>query len=269
MEAVVDLIRHVFPRELGQSLGGGDLHRVVDRAGPHIQRAAEDIGEAEDVVDLVWIVAAAGGDDRMRADRPRFLRRDFRVGVGHGEDDRLVGHGCDHVLGQCALYRQTEEDVRSLHGLGQRAGFGGGGMGRLPLVHALGPALVDDTLGIAQDHVVRPHAHGLQQFDAGDRRCAGAVHDQFGFSQFTAGQVAGVDQAGGGDDRGAMLVIMEDRDVHQFAQALLDDEAFRRLDVLQVDPAEAGAEEANGIDEFIDVFGADLRDRYHRHQRSA
>ena len=51
---------------------------------------------------------------------------------------------------------------------------------------------------------------------------------------------------------------MEDRNVHKFAQALLDDEAFRRLDVFQVDPAEAGAEEANGVDEFVDVLGSDL-----------
>jgi hypothetical protein len=33
---------------------------------------------------------------------------------------------------------------------------------------------------------------------------------------------AGVDQAGRGDDRRAVLVVMEDRDVHQFAQTLLD-----------------------------------------------
>ncbi len=72
------------------------------------------------------------------------------------------------------------------------------------------------------------------------------------------GEVAGVDQAGGGDDRGAVLVVMEDRDVHKFAQALLDDEAFRRLDVFQVDPAEARAQEADGVDEFVDVLGADL-----------
>jgi hypothetical protein len=41
-----------------------------------------------------------------------------------------------------------------------------------------------------------------------------------------------------GDDRRAVLVVMEDRDVHQLAQALLDDEALRRLDVLEVDAAE-------------------------------
>ena len=52
------------------------------------------------------------------------------------------------------------------------------------------------------------------------------------------GELQRVDQAGRGDDRGAVLVVVEDRDVHQLAQALLDDEAFRRLDVLEVDAAE-------------------------------
>ena len=42
------------------------------------------------------------------------------------------------------------------------------------------------------------------------------------------------------------------------AQALLDDEAFRRLDVLEVDAAEGRPEEAHAIDELVDVLGADL-----------
>ena len=57
------------------------------------------------------------------------------------------------------------------------------------------------------------------------------------------GQVAGVDQAGRGDDRGAVLVVVEDRDVHPLAQRLLDDEAVGRGDVLEVDPAEARLEQ--------------------------
>ena len=59
------------------------------------------------------------------------------------------------------------------------------------------------------------------------------------------GEMQRVDQAGRGDDRRAVLVVMEDRDVHQLAQALLDDEALRRLDVLEVDAAEGRAEIAH------------------------
>ena len=67
-----------------------------------------------------------------------------------------------------------------------------------------------------------------------------------------------VDQAGGGDDGGAVLVVMKDRDVEQFAQLLLDDEAFRRLDVLEIDAAPALAEELDAIDEFVGIFGGDF-----------
>ena len=60
------------------------------------------------------------------------------------------------------------------------------------------------------------------------------------------------------DDRGAVLVVVEDRDVHQLAQALLDDEALRRLDVLEVDAAEGRPEIAHAVDELVDVLGVDF-----------
>ena len=41
-----------------------------------------------------------------------------------------------------------------------------------------------------------------------------------------------------GDDRGAVLVVVKHRDVEQLAQPLLDDEALRRADVLEIDAAE-------------------------------
>jgi hypothetical protein len=47
--------------------------------------------------------------------------------------------------------------------------------------------------------------------------------------------------------------------VHQFAQALLDDEAVRRLDVFQIDAAEGGPEVAHAVDELVDVLGVDLQ----------
>jgi hypothetical protein len=56
----------------------------------------------------------------------------------------------------------------------------------------------------------------------------------------------------------ALMRPAADGDVHQFAQALLDDEALRRLDVLEVDAAEGGAEIAHAVDEGVGVFGVDL-----------
>ena len=98
----------------------------------------------------------------------------------------------------------------------------------------------------------------LQKFEAGDAGGAGAVADELGRLDVAAGEIERVDQAGGGDDGGAVLIVVEDRDVEQFAQPLLDDEAFRRLDVLEVDAAPALAEELDAIDEFVGILGRDF-----------
>ena len=254
----VDLVRHVLARELGQCLGGSDLHRLVDRRGAHVERAAEDVGEAQDVVDLVDVVAAAGGDDRIAAGCTHVLRRDLRIRIGHREDDRLGGHRLHHFLGDRALDRQAEKHVGTLHRLFQGACRGAHRVGALPLVHALGAALVDDALGVAEDGVLVRHAHRLDELDAGDRRRAGAVHHHLDVLDVAPGEVQRVDQAGRRHDRRAVLVVVEDRDVHQLAQALLDDEALRRFDVLEVDAAEGRPEIAHAVHELVDVLGVDL-----------
>ena len=55
-----------------------------------------------------------------------------------------------------------------------------------------------------------------------------------------------------------MLIIVENRHIEQFAQLLLDDETFRRLDVFQIDPAPALAEQFDAIDELVGVLGRDF-----------
>ena len=72
-------------------------------------------------------------------------------------------------------------------------------------------------------------------------------------------QLQRVDQRRRRDDGGAVLVVVEDRDIHDLAQALLDDEALRSLDVLEVDAAESGAQEAHAVDELVDILGVDLQ----------
>ena len=122
------------------------------------------------------------------------------------------------VRRQRALGREAEDDVGALHRVGQRARLGLDGMRRLPLVHAFGAALVDHALGVAEDDVLGRHAERLDQLDAGDAGRAGAVADELRRRDVAAGEVQRVDQAGGGDDRRAVLVVVEDRDVHQLAQ---------------------------------------------------
>ena len=56
-------VRLLGPGELGQRPHAGELHLLVDRGGADVEGTAEDEREAEDVVDLVRVVGAAGGDD--------------------------------------------------------------------------------------------------------------------------------------------------------------------------------------------------------------
>ncbi len=252
---VMHLIGDVLAGELGQRLGRGDLHRLVDGARPHVEGAAENVRKAEHVVDLVRIVGAASGDDRVRCYLARLLRGDFGIRIGHREDDRARGHRAHHLRGERPFDGKPEEDVRPFQRLGQRARPGRHRMRRLPLVHPLGAALIDHPLGVAEDDVGGAKSHRLDQFGAGDRRRSCPVDDELDIGEIAAGEVAGIDQPGGGDDRRAMLVVMEDGDVHQLAQPLLDDEALRRLDVLEIDAAEARGKEADRIDELIDILG--------------
>ena len=81
----------------------------------------------------------------------------------------------DHLRCHRALGREAEEHVGALHRLGQRARLGLDRVGRLPLVHALVAALVDDALGVAQDDVLGLEADRAKQLEAGDAGGAGAV----------------------------------------------------------------------------------------------
>src|SRR5690606_22280360 len=108
----------------GDGVHTGDLHRLVDAGGAGVQRTAEQVREAQRVVDLVRVVRAAGGDDRVRAHPARVLRQDLRVRVGQRQDDRLVGHGGDHLRLGDAAGRQAQADVRAGDDLLQGARFG-------------------------------------------------------------------------------------------------------------------------------------------------
>ncbi len=145
-------------------------------------------------------------------------------------------------------------------------------MGGLPLVEIVA-VLVDHALGIAQERILRSYTHGLEQFQHGNARGAGAVDDDLEVLDPAIGQVTGVENAGGGDDGRAVLVVMEDRNVEQFAQALFDDEALRRLDVFQIDAAERIADALDAFDEGVrivlldlDVDGVDVGEALEQHR---
>ncbi len=262
-------VRHVFAREFGQRACGSDLHFLVDAPGTDIQRAAEDVGKAQNIVDLVGIVRPSGRNDRIAAHGLDVFGSDLRIRVGHREDDRVLGHGFHHVLGHRALDRQAEEDIRAVHRFGEGPLLGLDREGGLELVHLFRAAFIDHAGGVAEQDILALHAEMADE--AGDRqaRRARAGDGNLDVGQLAPGDVAGVDQAGGGDDRGSVLVVMEHRNVEFFAQAALDDEAIGRRDVLKVDAAPGRADIAHCTDEVFcirrvhfDIKTVDIREPF-------
>ena len=68
----------------------------------------------------------------------------------------------------------------------------------------------------------------------------------------------GILDGGRNDDRGAVLIVVEHRDLHALLELGLDLEAFRALDVLQVDAAESRFQQLAGADDLAGVFRAQL-----------
>jgi len=69
-----------------------------------------------------------------------------------------------------------------------------------------------------------------------------------------AGDFHGVEDTRPGNDGRAVLVVVEDRDVQGLDEPCFDLEAFRCLDVFQVDGAEGRGQAFDGLDHLLGVL---------------
>ncbi len=92
----VEHIRKDLPvrREFSHSVGGCEQHLPREPAGPGIERAPEEAGKAQGVVDT----ASIGG--KGRTGFQCVSGRDFRLGIGQGKNDlaRLDGGRSNEIL---------------------------------------------------------------------------------------------------------------------------------------------------------------------------
>jgi hypothetical protein len=109
----------------------------------------------------------------------------------------------------------------------------------------------EDAFAIGHDDVVDPLAQ--QQFGDRDARRAGTSHRHLEIRQFLPDQAQRVVQGREDDDRGAVLVVMEDRDVELLLQPLLDLEALGCRDVLEVDAAVARGDRLDDTDDLVRI----------------
>jgi hypothetical protein len=91
-------------------------------------------------------------------------------------------------------------------------------------------------------------------------------------AEVLADSLQAVEHRGAHHDGRAVLVVVEDRNLHPLAQLALDVETLRRLDVFQVDAAEGGLHAGDDVDQLVrvalvefDVEHVDVRELLEQH----
>ena len=244
--------------EGGDGAHGTLFHLLVDGGGGHVERTAEDVGEADHVVDLVGIVGAAGAHEHFGAGGFGLLVGDFGHWVGESEDDGALGHAAHHVGTHDVAFRQADEDIGAAHGLFERVDVGALS-GKLTLLGVdVGARLGDDAARVEHDEVFAARAKGEVEAGAGNGGRTGTVDDDAHVFDALAHHLEGVEQTGAGDDGGAVLVVVHDGDVELGFQTRLDFEALGGFDVFEIDAAEGGGDGFDDLNEAFGVFLVDL-----------
>src|SRR5690606_11473116 len=198
---------------------------LVYLRGAYVERSTEKEGKAEDVVHLIGVVAPAGGDDRIRPHRLYLVRHYLRHRIRQGEYDRRFRHASDHVAGDRTRDGKTHEHVGAFESIRDRAAFRLEGEACLVRVHVVRAAPVDHAQAIAHRQVLAPDAEPDVVLGARDRCRAGAVEHHANFVDGLADYFRRVQQRRPGDDRGAVLIVVEHRYAERLPQLLLYVEA--------------------------------------------
>ena len=173
-------------------------------------------------------------------------------GLAQAKNDGLVSHGGDHVLVDSSGNGETEEAVSTLHAIGQASAIGFLCEFHLVFVQ-VGAALVNQPLGIEHEDVLVFDAQFGVEFCAGDGPGACAGNDNPDVFELLAADFHGIDQTGAGNDGRAVLVVMEDGNVHFLFQCFFNVETLGSLDVFEVDAAEGGFHCLDHFDQLVGV----------------
>ena len=224
----------------------------------NVEGAAEDIGEPNDVIDLVGIVGTSRRHQHVGACLHSVFVGNFGDGVGQGKDDGVFGHALDHLFRQDVTLGQSDKDVGAVDGLFQRVDVGTlGGKETLLLVQVL-TAGSNDTLGVEHDDILFAGTDSHIELGARDSCRTGTIDDNAHLGDVFADDFQGVFQTGSRDDGRAVLVVVHDGDVECALQALFNIETFGSLDVFQVDTAKGRGNTLDGFAELFGVFLVDL-----------
>ena len=105
-----------------------------------------------------------------------------------------------------------------------------------------------------------PTLHAQAFIVGGGSKCgrSGAREDDANLRDVLSHDFERIKEGGAGNNRGPMLVVMEDRNLHGAAQSLLDNEAVGRPDILEIDPADCWFQQLTEAYDVVGTFGANL-----------
>ena len=136
--------------------------------------------------------------------------------------------------------RQAQENIGTDDDLAQRARIGLLGELDLVFVHQLGAPFIDHACQIGDKNVLARDAQLDEQAQAGQRRSTCARGHQLDLFGVFADHLQAIEQGCAHHNGRAMLVVMEDRNLHAVAQLALHIKTIRRFDVFEVDAAKGG-----------------------------
>ena len=244
--------------QIGNGMHGGNFHCIGDGGCTTVKRATEDVGEAQDVIDLVGVVGAACGHDGVAAHGADFFGCDFGSGVGQRKDQRVGRHARHHIGLEHATGRQAQKHVGAINHFAQCALVGGLGVDGFVGVHQHGAALVHHAFDIRDPNVFAGQPQFDEQAQAGQRGGSCAAGDQLDLFDFFARHFQAVEQRRAHHDGGAVLVVVKDGNFQSLAQFAFDVKAVGRLDIFEVDAAKSWLQRGDDLDQLVGVFFVDF-----------
>ena len=162
----------------------------------------------------------------------------------------MRGHRLNHRLREDAGAGEAKEEISRGDHLGQGGGGGALGKGRFLRGHLRGAAGVDEAFQVAQPDILTPDAQFHQHLKAGDASGAPTGGDDLDIGKALARNDHRVGRSGPHNNRGAVLVVVKDRDLHPLAAQAFDHKAVGGPDILKVHGTEAGLQSADDLGEF-------------------
>ncbi len=116
---------------------------------------------------------------------------------------------------------------------------------------------MEDALAIYHQNVIRVDPGGHKEPDGTDVGRPGTEHNNLHLINLLTDNIEGIEQPGQVHHGRPLLIIMPDRDITLFPQPVQDIETFGVLNILQVNPPEAGLQQFHKINQLIAILGID------------